>query len=788
MPGPVEVSLVIPVDAADRWRGARGACAWLAVLAAVLLRFHPLLSPDATFPHHDWYQVHEVDAEHVVQAVHDGSLVPLWSPWLMCGTPLYAVATKPLSYPPFLLAVALLGGTAGMNVLALGHVLLAAAGMLRLGRRLGCGPSASAAAAILLVTATWPGSLFKSQPFWGYAVAYWPWALRAALDVLDAPERRALLPAALRLGVFMALQVLAGGVFQVYWLSCFLLAFSLPFLLRRGDVVGRGRRSAALLLAAAVALLLAAVRVWPALRWMESTGRSAALRDEEILSGYAEDISAAGGARLALAVLRELLLRDDRFGTWSLLAGCALGLLFARRRRIAWAAAAGVAVCVVIATGLFHDQLVLWLPGYDRMRLPYRFLAAAGLGAAALTALGIDGLLLRLPRAAAAVVLVLGVPLLLLDVALLPGWRWVSPFTSSMSELRAMAEPVLSVLDDGARGRFLSPTERFQSLWVQRGLRSTAGVLGGTGAANLAFTEWLPPDSSPLELEALRRGVLDVLAVRYTTSFERLDVPWLTPVFEPRDPRAAARAAQAAPRSLDPYEAYLMRTRRQPDGEAYQRPFVYRRAGALPHAALVERVVLVVGAAAARTAALHEALERRSFDASATVYVEDPDVDPAALAPDGLAGLAGVLFSDANDRAPGPRALVERAGGRLSARRGGGVLWEPDEPRPAGFSALDEALVDARCNATVVELPVPAAPLLLLSETYVLHPGWTARIDGQPADLLRADGCITALRLPPGARRVELTYRPPGLLAGMLLSTATLLLLGGVVLWRRRRG
>src|SRR5262245_12291426 len=272
-------------DGARRWCGARGAGAWLAVLAAVLLRFHPLLSLDATFAHHDWMQVHQTDAEHVSLAARAASLVPLWSPFLLGGSPLYAVATKPLSYPPFLLAVPLLGAAGALDVLALLHVLLAAAGMLRLARRLDCGPAAGAAAAIVFVTGTWPGSLFTSQPFWAYALAWWPWALGAALDVLDAPDRRALLSGAVRLGLFMALQVLAGGVFQAYWLACFLAVFALPFLLRRGDVAGGSRRFGALLLAAAVCLAVSAVRVLPALEWMRGSGRSAALADEDILSG-----------------------------------------------------------------------------------------------------------------------------------------------------------------------------------------------------------------------------------------------------------------------------------------------------------------------------------------------------------------------------------------------------------------------------------------------------------------------------------------------------------------------
>src|SRR6185436_10694951 len=137
------------------------------------------------------------------------------------------------------------------------------------------------------------GAMFKSQPFWAYAVAWWPWAAAAALNVLDGRERRAQVSGATRLGVFMALQVLAGGVFQAYWLATFLALFSLPFLLRRGDETGAARRLALLGFAAVLCLLLSAARVLPALEWMQGSGRSEGLSSDEILSGY-DQVAADG--------------------------------------------------------------------------------------------------------------------------------------------------------------------------------------------------------------------------------------------------------------------------------------------------------------------------------------------------------------------------------------------------------------------------------------------------------------------------------------------------------------
>jgi hypothetical protein len=48
--------------------------------------------------------------------------------------------------------------------------------------------------------------------------------------------------------------------------------------------------------------------------------------------------------------------------------------------------------------------------------------------------------------------------------------------------------------------------------------------------------------------------------------------------------------------------------------------------------------------------------------------------------------------------------------------------------------------------------------------------GWRASVDGQEAPVLRANGRHRAVPVPPGTHRVVLSYEPPGLLPGLLLS------------------
>jgi hypothetical protein len=109
------------------------------------------------------------------------------------------------------------------------------------------------------------------------------------------------------------------------------------------------------------------------------------------------------------------------------------------------------------------------------------------------------------------------------------------------------------------------------------------------------------------------------------------------------------------------------------------------------------------------------------------------------------------------------------------------------DPRPRAEASGDARVVVASYDANHVGLVVEGdrSGEVLLRDGWA--PGWTARIDGQPA-VLRASGRHRAVLVPAGRHLVEMDYRPPrlpfalGTSAGALAAAAALAVRG-----RRRR-
>lgn len=111
--------------------------------------------------------------------------------------------------------------------------------------------------------------------------------------------------------------------------------------------------------------------------------------------------------------------------------------------------------------------------------------------------------------------------------------------------------------------------------------------------------------------------------------------------------------------------------------------------------------------------------------------------------------------------------------------RTGDELWEA--VRGANVAVLDENVVNgSECpdgstrilsyepERIEIEAASGANAYLILSDAW--YPGWTAQVDGEPEEVLRANGMFRAVRLPRGEHNVVWVYEPRSFTVGAIVS------------------
>lgn len=91
-------------------------------------------------------------------------------------------------------------------------------------------------------------------------------------------------------------------------------------------------------------------------------------------------------------------------------------------------------------------------------------------------------------------------------------------------------------------------------------------------------------------------------------------------------------------------------------------------------------------------------------------------------------------------------------------------------------------------NQLVYETSSPQDGIVVFSEIY--YPGWTATIDGKPADIARADYILRAMNVPSGKHTIEMRFDPQSLhiTEGIAYGAMALLLVGVIILiWIYRK-
>jgi hypothetical protein len=108
-------------------------------------------------------------------------------------------------------------------------------------------------------------------------------------------------------------------------------------------------------------------------------------------------------------------------------------------------------------------------------------------------------------------------------------------------------------------------------------------------------------------------------------------------------------------------------------------------------------------------------------------------------------------------------------------------------PPGAQFQATNQAPVRlgaARFTPRSVEFEAEAGQPSLVTVAQTFYHGWSAKIDGQPARVVRANYAFQALEIPAGRHAIRMVYAEKTLPAGILISLAALIACG--FLWLRK--
>jgi hypothetical protein len=753
---------------------------------------------------------------------------PLWDPYVGGGQAAVADALHQMFLPPAVLLRLVGGEVLGFNLWIAAPFPLAALGAwLFLARRFSAAAATLGAIAFALCGPIYSTGNFPNM---SWTVAAIPWTLLAADRLAGAPGARRLAA----LAVVVAMQALAGE--PVTLLATLLLVSAYAFVVGAPGpalrLPERATRCAWVAGGLALGLALAAVQLVPMAQAAAESERAQLLRNAMFWSLHPLMLVETIAPRLfgdyyvsqSLAAIpwvpvlnsgREPFFFSLYFGV-PLLA-VALGGVIAGQRRWTtfWLSAAALAL-----VGAFGSYTPVYpflrdhLPLLSSFRFPAKYIVVVAMAVAACAAAGWDAVVSGAPSASndaakrgriGALSLAIGVGIVALGAA----GACVYFATPTVFRLFAIARGLGSGDPVGAAEFMLKslPGQAATLLFVSL---VTAVLLGVAGDPKRA--------AAPALRTALFLVIVADLAVRawpVNPVFDaaHLSEPgWLARTTMDRDARFYVGGKRDG--TLDASDVHASRGYLNPPGLI----------GSASRAALSGQTAFYPSAWHGREMlsydlavlwpSLFDMATREFFERSTTAgrdrFLDRTGVRfrvlPARLAAghEPLVSVPYYLESHLYDWGPGvaPRAkVVPRASVVEEPERQIHALFGPawDEecvlvtrvPAPAGAAGAGVApsarIADDLENRVVVEAGAGAeGGYLVLLDSFAT--GWRARVDGEPADIVRANGLFRAVRLRPGRHAVVFEYRPSGVVWGGLASAASLLSIGALLANSRARG
>ncbi|MBI5526934.1 MAG: YfhO family protein [Deltaproteobacteria bacterium] len=708
--------------------------------------------------------------------------IPIWNPYQETGVSIFNYSPWMGPFYPLVVLYLLLPLPWALNAGYLFHILLAAAGCYRFGRRLGLErQGATAAAAVLLLS-----SEFVYRVNQGYlpdtvSVAYLPWLLFCIEGVVGAPRpsRRDAALLALCTGL-----LLLGGHTTHNWMVLFTaVLYSAVRILAPRDADGRGRLAAAGMLCAAFAagLLVGAVQVFPTLQaiaWSPASGGRELRRWPEFVNewwrlfqipflGAAPNLRGAGFAGVtasALAIVGAAAWRRER-------------------ARLALFAAAAVSYVFFISTGVgLYGVLAEVVPTFGTLSYTYLFLFPVILVMAVCAGRGLDLFASRAPTARELGVLAMSGAVLVAwavwyrlgyrypdtGLPVTGAWLFVPFFVACAALVAALFARRSGALDGRRLPHALLlclAVEMTAYVWHASEPRR-APFRGRDYFAASLFTDGMKRRAATGErfrfwdLEVHRDEARRAVK-HHQSTVERLEEAGITSKL-PRARYAVYSRLFGERLTLDRYvQPVLTAERGMPD--AINLDEEGRGAGRLLSLLNVRFVISNLGLSGG------DYLPVLTRDGT-TLY--ENTGGPAR------AYVAARVFSAKN----GNEALETILRPDFDAR--GDVVVEAGGEIPGG--ARGTAAITSYRNAEVrVRVSTPAAGVLVLLDPF--DPNWRAEVSGRPAALMRANYLFRAVQVPPGDSEVVFRYRPIPFFAGCLVSPLAAALLLFLVLCRRAR-
>jgi len=696
---------------------------------------------------------------------------PLWDPYVGAGAPAMTNLTPAFFFPPYFVMVLLGNTTLLKNAYFL--LLLLCSGLFThlFARQHGLAREASFFGALVWMLCGGLGQNVGS--FLGQTAACLPFALWMTRRLLERPSPRrtaalALAYAAISLASFPPLLVAIFSLSLLY----FGLMIAAP---RRAGARGPDRRraSGALLGAIALSLGLVAFYYLPFLHLaadapaqVEATYRDAALAAVEPVA-LLELVSPTllGGtkvwSKVPVRASTSSFIELPYVGIVALLAALLAGPweISRKGRLFAFALAAAVLVTAKLL-GLPPVQWTGLLPGLKNIHFAVYFGIPLDFLVALLGAMGLDHLLagrVRPARALAAPFCAAAVLRTLRRMGTERFVEWHESYARWLGEWRLLVVLALAVsaLFVAASGRRRSAPARRRLVLAVTALFLVEGVAHTYYPRQKAFDVWRhpPPYVERLKSEAGAGRVFGVLALppNSSSAFEVFALDSLMTFNSPRVFELYRRFA--APR------AYIF----------------MREAERLPPEKVLDRANVEV-------LALRHDAQRPIRQALTRGYEEIYD--------DGYVSLyrrpsSPRYYFTSLYRVVAPEEALETAAAARPPRK---VVLEtapsfrrrPNEPGDPPVEVLE-----LRRNGYALAVDAPRPGLVYCSESW--FPGWRATVDGREVPILRANYAFRAVEVPAGRSRVELSYRPPGLAAGLAASAVTVVVVLVLLAWYRRR-